>query len=483
MQAYVEPLDRLREALRWFTNVRELLMLHVTTGHDLRIAAVHQIAQAQHDAGRSAAIFVSTVPAEKSAEDWTARIEELGETFGIVAEEAAKAEPPVLLRAPRLGSESGYTGFVTALAQYADALAPAFGGIILALAPQAITEPDAWTSDLRRLLGESRLKKVRFILVETEPTPALPLALELGGLGDRVDVRVNPKAQQQRLRVMVAGMRTAPVGADGYRLAGMAGPKEAPPPRRRQSPPLPAEAAAELTKAGVNPAFAQKDVMQALRVEALSASLAQSEGRSADAIQFQVKARDIAEQAGLRREATLMELMLGGYLLQGGGPGPALDVFQRTVQRAKQLGQPDLEAQAQMATGGALLGAGRPFDAAAAYSAGAQAAEAGGSKSLAIECYRMLGQVLLAQGQEKEATTAWQRALAVAGDTPKEERAMSSASLAATSLSEVYRRHGLLPQANALDQQVASWQAAVEPATEQGAPEPARLNGNDGGKP
>ena len=461
MQAYVEPLDRLREALRWFVAVHELLLLHVSTGAELRVPALAQIAEAQHDAGDGAAIFVSTVPAENSAEDWDARIDELGEGFTLIAEEAAKATPAVTLKAPNRSSSSGLDGFIIALARYADALAPAFGGIILALAPEGITQPDAWLADLRRLFSDTRLKKVRFILVELEPMPALPLAVELGGLGERVDIRVDPKASQQMLRVMVAGMRSAPRGADGYRMAGMAGPKEAPPPRRKAQPAAPAVAAEELQQAGANPVLAQPEVMQALRVEALSASLAMSEGRPQEAVQFQVKARDIADRAGLVRETTLMDLMLGGYLVQGGALGPALDVFRRSATRARELALPDLEAQAQMATGGVLLANGRPFDAAEAYAAGARAAEPLPSKSIAIECNRMIGQILLAQGREAEAVTAWQRALQLADAAPKEERALSSAPVAAKDLAAVYRRHGLSAQADSLEAQIAAWQAAA----------------------
>lgn len=466
MQAHVDALDRLREALRWFVAAHELLLLHVSTGAELRLAALAQIAEAQHDAGARAAVLISTIPAEDSAEDWSARIEELAEGFSMIAEAAAQAKPAVALRPPYLGGNSGLEGFIVALARYADALAPAFSGMILTLAPQGITQPDAWVSDLRRLFGDQRLKKVRFIVVEPEPLPALPLALELGGLGERVDIRIDPRANVDLLRTMVAGMRSAPRGADGYRMAGMAGPREAPPPRKGTSAAAPARVAEELTEAGANPALADAQVMQALRVEALSASLAMAEGRAQDAVQFQGNARDIAERAGLVREAALMNLMLGGYLVQGGALAAALDVFRRSATRAREAGLPDLEAQSQMAVAGVLLANNRPFDAADAYAAGARAAEVLPSKSLAIECNRMIGQILLAQGREAEAATAWQRALSLAENAPKEERALSSAPIAAKELAAMYRRHGLVVQAESLEAQLASWQAAADTTIE-----------------
>lgn len=464
MRAYAEPLDRLHEALRWFVAVPELLLLHVTTGPELRMSAISAMLEAQRQPGNTAAVFALATPAENGAEDWSARSEELAESFAVLAEEAAKAKPPLTLRAPGKGSATGFESFVRALAMSVDAVVPAFQSVILVFSPEGITDASAWQFDLRRLISDPRLKKVRYILLESEPAPGLALSTELGGLSERVDIRVDPSASREMLRAMVAGMRTAPRDADGYRLAGMAGPKCAPPQRRGKSRPPEAEAAAQLSAAGVNPALAS-DAMQALRVEALSASLALQDGRPQEAVQFQVKARDLAQQAGLAREATLMDLMLGSYLLQGGAVRPALEVFQRVAQRAHELALLDLEAQAQMAAGGALLMLQRAFEAADVYTRGAQVAEAQGSKTIAIECYRMVGQILLGQGRETEAATAWNRALVVANAAPVEERVLSSAPLAAKDLAMVYRRHGMYAQAGALDAQIASWQANATAAS------------------
>jgi tetratricopeptide (TPR) repeat protein len=465
MQAYSQPLDRLSEALRWFVGVKELLLLYVRSGPELRASALDKIARAQNRPENRAAIFVCTTPVVDGDPDWTARSEELAESMATVAEAAAAAEPPVAIRAPGPAGD-GMTGFVANLKRAVAATAPAFDGIILAFAPEGIEKPDVWLTDLRRLLMDRSLEKVRFIVVETEPAPAEAFATELAGLCERVDIRIDPGAMRSYLRAVVEGLKTAPTGADPHRVAGMAGPREAPPARPGRVAPAPETATAELQSAGVSPAFAQPEVMKNLRVEALSASLALQEGRGEEAVQHQIRARDVAENAGMLREATLMQLMLGGYLLQSGGPGPALNVFTEAAKRAKSLGLVELEAQSQMAIGGTLLMGGRPFEAAQAYTTGAVAADKSPSKLLAIECYRMVGQILLANGQPSEAAAAWQRALAVAEGAPKVERIASSAPLAAKDLATMYRSHGLTAQANALDEQVKRWESEVPAAPE-----------------
>jgi tetratricopeptide (TPR) repeat protein len=193
----------------------------------------------------------------------------------------------------------------------------------------------------------------------------------------------------------------------------------------------------------------------------MSASLALQEGRSAEAVQHQVQARDIAERAGLKREATLFQLMLGGYLLQSGAAPQALTVFEETAQRAKAEQFTDLEVQSHMARGGALMLTKRPYDAAQAYRQGGTVGEPQPSKLLAIECYRTVGQILIGLGNENEAAAAWQRAVALAEGADPLERVASSAPIAAKDLAALYRRGGLNAQADALDEQVKRWEREV----------------------
>jgi len=473
MEAYRKPLDRLRESLRWFIAARELLLMHVHTGPELRQPALQRIAESQAQPENRAAIFVFTTPAEADEGEWLERGEELLASFQILREAAAAAVPSKVLTEPKTPFAPGLVGFVAALRATADAVAPACQGLIAVLAPEGITDVARWSTQLQQLMSDdSLLLKVRFIVVELDPAPGLAPAIELAGLAERVDIRLDPADSRKFLHRLLEGMKSAPPGAEPIRIAGMAGPKEAPPPRAGKVAPSPELAAQELEAAGLNGALAQAEVVKALRVETMSASLALQEGRASDAVRHQTQARDVAEHAGLKREATLFNLMLGGYLLQGGAPQQAHIVFDETAERAKVEGFTDLEAQSHMARGGVLMLERKPYDAAQAYRQGALVAETQPSKMLAIECYRTVGQILIGLGHENEATSAWLRAIALAEAADPLERVASSAPIAAKDLAAVYRKNGLHSDARALDEQVKRWEQAVPkppPAPAEGA--------------
>ena len=472
MEAYVKPLDRLRESLRWFIAVPELLLMHVHTGPELRQTALQRIVEAQAQPENRAAVFVFTTPAEADEGEWLERGDELLATFELFREAAAKGKPAHALRQPSTPFPPGVAGFAAALRATCDAVAPACQGVIAVLAPEGITDAARWLTQVRELVGDrSLLSNVRFILVEPAPAPALALAVELAGLGERVDIRVDATDTRRFMAKLVTGMKTAPAaGAEPIRVAGMAGPKEAPPPRPGKATPPPAVAARELQAAGLNGALARAEVVKALRVETMSANLALQDGRTGDAVQHQTQARDIAERAGLKREATLFNLMLGGYLLQGGAPLQAQLVFEDTAQRAKAEGFADLEAQSHMARGGVFMMTQRPHDAARAYQQGGAVAETLSSKLLAIECYRTVGSILMGVGAENEGAVAWHKAIAIAEAGDPLERVASSAPIAAKDLAALYRKNGLSGPASALEAQVKRWEAEVPKPGPEGAP-------------
>ena len=462
MEAYRKPLDRLRESLRWFIAAPELLLMHIYSGPELRQSALQRIVESQSQPENRSAIFVFTTPAEADEGEWLERGEELLASFQVLREAAAEGKPPRALSEPRTPFAPGLQGFVAALRATADAIAPACQGVIAVLAPEGITDAARWSTQLRQLMSDrSLLLKVRFILLELDPAPGLALATELADLAERVDIRLDPADSRKFLGRMLNGMKTAPADADSIRIAGMAGPREAPPPRAGKAAPSPELAAQELQALGLNGSLARAEVVKALRVETMSASLALQEGRPADAVRHQTEARDVAERAGLKREATLFNLMLGGYLLQGGAPQQAHVVFDETAQRANKEGFADLEAQSHMARGGVLMLERKPYDAAQAYRQGAIVAETQPSKMLAIECYRTVGQILMSLGNETEATTAWLRAIALAEAADPLERVASSAPIASKDLAAYYRKRGLPADANALDEQVKRWEQAV----------------------
>lgn len=473
MEAYVTPLEKLRESLRWFIAVPELQVMHVSVSQELRESVLAKIVDAQGQKQNRSAIFFMLAPATDDPSDWRERVTELNEGFASYAEAAAQASPPQVLRAPRGTDGVGVLALVNALGATVEAVAASAQGVIAVLAPQELTNPTRWVADLTQLLTNRSLRSVRFIVVEVAPAPSRALIAPMGGFAECVDVHVDPATSKVLLTRLLAGMKTAPPGAEPARIAGAAGPREAPPPRKGRGAPPPEVAAEELRKLGVNPAFGDPEVMKALRIETLSASLALQDGRLKDAIAHQIRARDVAEQAGLKREAILFHLMLGGYVLQGGREAApqALRIFDESAARAKAEGFADLGAQSHMARASVFLLLQRPLDAARAYGEGGTIGETQPSKVLAIECYRLMGKTFLDQGNESQAVAAWQRAVEVTDAAPPIERMASSGPTVAVDLAAIYRAHRINREADELDAKVARWksEAPKPPADVAGA--------------
>ncbi|HEX4473779.1 MAG TPA: hypothetical protein VH142_01805 [Polyangiaceae bacterium] len=463
MQPFTEPLGRLREALRWFVAVRELRLLHVVTSAELRLPSLHLIASSQTSARNHSPFALAATDAQGNPADWDARAAELDDAMAKMREDAASSDPPFAMAAPPPlpSNTTGLSRFAATARGQASLLKAPMDGLVVVLAPGSISAPTTWVADLRRLLGSAALDRIRFVVVEPEPGPSRALANELGRAAEHVEVTTDGAGTTRATAVMLAGMKSAPLGADPARLAGMAGPREAPPPRLRHAALDPGAAAAALSSAGVAPALADASAMQALRIQITSAALAQREGRAEDAIGHQRDARDLAAQAGLVRESILLDLMLGAHLVQAGGYAGATRIFDRVLERAHAASLSDLEAQAYLAKGGTLLAQGRPEDAAAVYTTGGQVAEAAGLRPFAIESFRMVGQILSSRGHEAEAGTAFHRALGIAKAGEPLDRRTSSAPVAAGDLAAIYRKNGLTAQAESLEAEAKKWQAEV----------------------
>src|SRR4051812_28160961 len=128
MEAYTKPIDKLREALRWFIAVPELQLLHVAVSLELRESALREIIEAQAQQENRAAIFFFTTPAEDDPNEWSERCEELSESFEVFAEEAAKGQPPFALRPLKPSHGQGPEGFLLALRNAVEAVDPAAQG-------------------------------------------------------------------------------------------------------------------------------------------------------------------------------------------------------------------------------------------------------------------------------------------------------------------------------------------------------------------
>jgi tetratricopeptide (TPR) repeat protein len=470
MRPFVEPFDRLREALRWFVAVPELRLLHITTSEDLRLAVLTEVQAAQARPECVSPCLILEAPVDTDDLGWATRADELEDDFGVLTEEAAAQQPPLRISPlpPRRGEPTDAISFAARARAAVDSLPPPLDGLIVVLAPLLMAQPARWLTDVRLLIGSAELQRVRWVLVEMEPSVTSVLTHELGARAEAVDVRVDGAQSRATLTAMIAGMKSAPPGADAHRSAGMAGPRQPPPPRVRTASDA-AVAQQALTAAGVPAAFGDQAVMQQLRVATLEAALAFQSGRPADAVRSQVQARDICVQAGLTKESLVMELVLASYLLQAGSPDQCVQVLDRVIPNAEAAGVPELVAQAHMARGGALLSQRRGLDAAEAYGKAGRAAEPLESPLLAIEAYRMMGQLLLQANQEQQAAAAFQHALQLASKASPHERARSSAPIAARDLAAVYRKFNMFAQASTLEAQATQWESEASPADGNGA--------------
>src|SRR5436190_809322 len=115
MEAYVNPLAKLGNSLRWFIAVPELQVMHISVSPELREPTLRKIAESQSQKQNRSAIFFMLAPATDDASDWQERVTELKEGFAGYAEAASQADPPQALRTLRATGGVGVPALVNAL--------------------------------------------------------------------------------------------------------------------------------------------------------------------------------------------------------------------------------------------------------------------------------------------------------------------------------------------------------------------------------
>ena len=469
MDALQQPLQRVAASAQWFLIADEIRLLHIVTTGSLRLPVLEQLALSEHSSLNRTPYAVLEAPVETDDDGWSLRAAELLDDWRQLRDLYAKGEPPILL--PELPEEvgaPGLAGFGMRLRQMLDALPGQCTGLTLILSPVWVNDGGTWLSDLTAFLSQNGLRRARLIVVDLEDDVLAPLREQLGDAVEFVDARVDAAAAQQQMREMVAAMAAAPPGADGARMAGLAGPS-VPPPRRWNAPPelIPEERSRVFFDADLPSALADQDSVQELKSKLFEAAEASQRGDYAAAVEAQRRTRDLALEMGLERESVVFQVILGSYYLQAGDSGGAQEMFARARDLALEHNFPDLGAQAQLALASALLVARRTQDAAVNYTWAGNLAHQCGEKVLAIEAYRIAGQVHAAEGRSEEAAAAWQTALTMADAARPAERKASTAAEAAESLAELCRSQGLEEQANALEAHVAVLRAEAEAPAEE----------------
>jgi tetratricopeptide (TPR) repeat protein len=468
MDSLTAPIECVVEAAQWFVATPSLRVLHVTTTQLLRLPVLQHLVASELLDGNDAPFLVLEAPTEPDDDGWALRCEELRADWeALVA--SAPAGVSVAPLWPECAAATALARFAQELSEAQRALRPPMGHLVVVLAPVWVRDAARWCADLGALLAEQTLRAVRFAVVESEEASARPALATLGAQVEWVDARIDDAGLRTEMNARLEAMRRAPAGATGAQLVGAAGPAVAPPARIRHARPLPpAEREARAREIGVPTMLLDPASMHELRVLVMSATLAMRDGRVAEGTAAQREARDFCARNGLTKEAVVNELVLAGYVMQGGAHERALEVFREAQERAERGGLGDLAVQARLAIGSCLLVLRRVDEAAVAYAEAGRRGVAVGATVLAIEAFRMCGQLRASQGHLEQAATAFREALAVADVAGDAVRSASSAPLAARALAALCRTHGLMVQADALEAQADAMESPR--ATPESAP-------------
>jgi tetratricopeptide (TPR) repeat protein len=438
MEAYREPIERLLAAMERFVRDRSLRLLHVVVAPELRAAALDTVLAFEwHAHNRSP--FVAFEQGHTAARPaWDERADD---TRGQHARRRAKlAEHGGELPALPAASGTGQAAFASVLLQLLHATPPHAEGLNVVLAPASLADAPQWLEALRPLVADPRLQPARFVIVEPEPGPSLPLATELGEAATSVRVVPDAAAKQRELDAQLAAFPAAtPPGA---------GPAAAPPPHPARPPPIEPGPEAKL---------------RAVVVERVVAgSLAVRDGRVAEGVQRIREARDMCEQAGMHREAINLELVLGGQLAAAGAPGQAEQSYARAIESASKRERHDQAATARFALGAVKLGRRDRHGAMVTLAEGTVAAERSGLPALAIEGGRLTGQVAAELGMEAQAIAFFTKAVKLA-EAAGPQAPLTSAGESARRLAAICAKRGLREQAATFDAKAEQLEHLVVP--------------------
>jgi len=175
-------------------------------------------------------------------------------------------------------------------------------------------------------------------------------------------------------------------------------------------------------------------------------------GDARASVEHQARARDICVEAGLPRETTLMQLVLGAYLVAANDMRLAAKTYGDASTYGEQNGLKDLAAQAELALGALHLRERHHEEAYVAYLRAANLAKDAGMNLIAIEALRLAGQIRAEAGNEEKAMELWAKAIEIAENVPPAEARASSAAEAARGIAMIGRKRGLGEQARRFEE-------------------------------
>jgi len=324
-----------------------------------------------------------------------------------------------------------------------DCLGGPLKGLVVVLSPVWVRDAKQWHDDVAALVERPELQRVRWVIVDLDESICASLAGKLEDAALLVNATLDVAEAQREIDAMTAASASAPQGAEGMRVVGMAGPDEPPPKRKMRPPGLTGEEAQAVAKEkGLPEVMLRIGPMSYLRGLVLNAARAMSKGEASRAVAIMRDARRFCRESGLTRLVPMMGLMMGGYAMQARAPLTAAVLFREARADAESAGAPELVAQAQMAIAAGLLASNKNAEAALAFAEAGKLAADAGARVIAIEAYRTAGEILVGERDFEHAAGAFWRAVQISSDAELQEWRISSAPEAARALSRIFREHG-----------------------------------------
>lgn len=455
MQSVSDPLNLLHEDGSWFARAHELRFWLVRHDQNLRGPVLTLLPKLEFHADNASAWPVLPDPHTRADRGWQRRANRLVEDWQRRVEAFSKVgiEQGHVVA---VQSRRGLDAFRAVAAAIGKCTVEPLRGLVVVLAPMIVEEPAALESALTELMGDLELQHCRWVLaLDLDAPPPRVLLDALGPERSLTTVcRVDQAQQKRDLSAMLDG-------SDPARF-GMAGPVGVTPLRRVDDPPsLPQEQRdAALRTDGIEPVLLDRAPL--VRVKALQASIAMSEGRGPEAVQRQREARDLCADLGQPELWVILQVTLASYVSAAGQRGLAKRELRLAIERAAAHGLGRLHAQSLLALGMLHALDREPVEAVRAYTEAAQVAEQAGELILAVESWRTAGQLAAAQGHEQSAASALQRALLLASEAPPADVKGSSAPEAARQLATIYERRGMGAQAASLHVQADAMERGEE---------------------
>ena len=461
MEAFAKPIKALSERVAWFVRKKGIRLLHVTADNPSREAAVELVMGYEFHAENRSPFVRADSPFSKAEPAWAERSSALRQQHEVRRKKMEKAG--VVLPALRATPASGkpLVDFAMQVQQLALARVPPLEGLVVVLAPVAVSDVGDWDNAVGELVATPSLSEVSWVVIDLV-TLAIPKTLR--ALGDKALATtcvVDEKEARDELARQIDLSAAAAAGAPAAAQTGGAWPRGVVPPSRSRAPKLDDAGKAAFAAAAGIPMGLFDPGIREIRTGVMRAAQRLRVGDTQGAIRNQALAAERAANAGMTKEATVLELVLCAYLMNAGQNALAAERYEACARRARESRWHDLEAQALMALGALHLVARDRDRAAAAYARAGAAGRDGKETRLAIEGFRMAGQLRVEAGDREQAIQLFGEAIALSNPLPLPDAGRTSAPLAARQLAELCRKQGLKPQAASLEEQAKRMELAA----------------------